>query len=83
MDEQELAAQIEADEEVAKLNYQSGRRESIKEVLDLTGGKFTCSCCGKDFDFSNSIDPVGAVDEWKQHSNKCYACGHGYCHCRD
>ena len=42
---------------------------------------FKCSCCGKDFDLSDSQDYVGAVDQWEQFGGKCYACGKGLCHC--
>ena len=45
--------------------------------------KFKCRCCGKEHDFSKSIDYVGAVDQWEQLGGKCYACGHGFCHCND
>ena len=44
---------------------------------------FKCSCCGKEFDFSNSDDYVGAVKQWEQGGGKCYACAHGFCHCQE
>ena len=37
---QKLDEQIEADEDVSKLNHQSGRIEGIEEILDLLGKKF-------------------------------------------
>lgn len=42
-----------------------------------------CVDCGKEHDFSNSIDYVGAVDQWKGFGDKCYVCGRGFCHCQE
>ena len=44
---------------------------------------FTCSCCNKKFDFGNSEDYVGAVEQWKGFGGKCYACAKGFCHCKE
>jgi len=38
---------------------------------------FKCSCCGKTFDFKDSEDYVGAVEQWEQGDNKCYVCANG------
>lgn len=38
---------------------------------------FTCSCCGKRFDFKDSDDYVGAVKQWEQGGGECYVCAHG------
>ena len=42
---------------------------------------FKCNCCGKKFDFGDSTDYVGAVEQWDSFGGKCYACGRGLCHC--
>lgn len=44
--------------------------------------KFTCKCCSDVHDFSNSIDYVGAVDQWGELGGMCYPCGNGFCHCQ-
>lgn len=44
---------------------------------------FTCSCCGVKHDFKDSEDYVGAVEQWEGFGNKCYACGKGFCHCKE
>ena len=44
---------------------------------------FKCSCCGKDFDFSNSEDYVGAVNQWEKFGGMCYACAKGFCRCKE
>ena len=56
-------------------SYIVNKREESQKKL------FKCNCCGKTFDFTNSIDYVGAVEQWEQGGGKCYACAHGYCHC--
>ena len=44
---------------------------------------FKCSCCGLVHDFSESVDYVGAVEQWEQGGGKCYACANGHCHCKE
>ena len=44
---------------------------------------FTCSCCGIKHDFKDSVDYVGAVEQWERFGGKCYACANGYCHCKE
>ena len=48
-----------------------------------------CSCCGKTFDLTESVDYAGAVQQWKDFGKKCYVCGKGLgtkknfpCHCK-
>ena len=41
METEELDAEIEAGEDVANLNYQQGKREGVKEILDKIGGDYT------------------------------------------
>lgn len=61
----------------------TGNRYIVNEREEGQKRLFACSCCGKEFDFSNSIDYVGAVEQWKQGGGKCYACAHGLCHCHE
>lgn len=56
-------------------SYIVNKREEGQQEL------FICNCCKKEFNFANSIDYVGAVDQWKQNGSKCYACANGFCHC--
>jgi len=44
---------------------------------------FKCKCCEKEYDFSDSDDYVGAVDQWEHFGGMCYACAKGYCHCKE
>lgn len=44
---------------------------------------FKCCCCGDEIDLKDSIDYVGAVEQWEQLGGKCYACGNGFCHCKE
>ncbi len=44
---------------------------------------FKCVCCGKEFDFNDSVDYIGAVMQWEGGGGKCYACANGYCHCKE
>ena len=44
---------------------------------------FKCNCCGVEHDLSNSIDYVGAVDQWEALGGMCYACGKGFCKCKE
>ena len=55
--------------------YIKNKREEGQQKI------FTCSCCGKEFDFGDSEDYVGAVEQWEQLGGKCYACGKGFCCC--
>jgi len=41
-----------------------------------------CVCCGKKFDLKDSIDYIGAINQWKAFGKKCYACGKGFCRCK-
>lgn len=41
-----------------------------------------CVCCGKKFDLKDSIDYIGAVNQWKAFGEKCYMCGRGFCDCK-
>jgi len=44
---------------------------------------FKCVCCGKKFDFGDSVDYIGAVNQWEAYGEKCYTCGEGLCHCKE
>lgn len=44
---------------------------------------FKCCCCGEKYDLKDSEDYVGAVEQWEQLGHKCYACGKGFCHCKE
>jgi len=44
---------------------------------------FTCKCCGQSWNLDNTVDYVGAVEQWKSFGEKCYACGRGFCHCAE
>ena len=57
--------------------YIENKREEGQQKI------FKCNCCGKDFDFTNSIDYVEAVEQWKRFGGKCYACANGFCYCKD
>ena len=61
----------------------TGNRYIVNEREGNQKRLFICSCCGKEFDFSNSTDYIGAVEQWEQLGGKCYACGNGLCHCAD
>jgi len=41
-----------------------------------------CTCCGKKFDLKDSVDYIGAINQWKAFGKKCYTCGKGFCRCK-
>jgi len=41
-----------------------------------------CVCCGKEFDLKDSVDYIGAINQWKAFGKKCYFCGKGLCDCK-
>lgn len=72
---QQLASLINRDREDNR--YMVNKREKGQQKV------FICNCCGKEFDFSDSTDYVGAVEQWEGFGGKCYACGRGLCHCQE
>jgi len=63
---------------IAKDNsYIINKREEGQKKL------FVCNCCGKEFDLGDSIDYVGAVEQWARFGERCYACAKGLCHCKE
>ncbi len=72
---QQLVSRIEGC--MGEDRYIENKREKGQKKI------FQCKCCGSSHDFSDSIDYVGAVDQWEKFGGKCYACANGYCHCKE
>ena len=43
---------------------------------------FKCACCGMKIDLKDSVDYIGAINQWKAFGEKCYMCGKGFCDCK-